>query len=86
MNIKVTVGVADRLSGANGFTLVSVTSNEPDSGLDGGDLPGDIVGWATDPAIGDRRHSTRPQLRGAGSGVLSLGTATTTALRRRSFC
>jgi hypothetical protein len=38
--IQVSVSVSDALSGPAGFTLQSVTSNEPDSGA------GDIQGWA----------------------------------------
>jgi hypothetical protein len=40
--VNTAVTVSDRLSGAAGFTLVSVTSNEPDSGL--GDIQGYVVG------------------------------------------
>jgi hypothetical protein len=32
-------------SGPNGYKLVSVTSNQPDSGLGPDDVPGDIQGW-----------------------------------------
>jgi hypothetical protein len=39
VDINVSVAVSDPLSGNAGFTLVSVTSNEPDSGA------GDIQGW-----------------------------------------
>jgi hypothetical protein len=38
--------VTDTLSGPAGFTLVSVTSNEPDNGLGDGDQPNDIQGFA----------------------------------------
>jgi hypothetical protein len=41
--VNTTVTVSDALSGAAGFTLVSVTSNEPDSGY-GGDIQGYVVG------------------------------------------
>jgi hypothetical protein len=34
-------------SGANGFTLLSVTSSQADSGLGTGDVPNDIQGWTT---------------------------------------
>ncbi|HVH70277.1 MAG TPA: hypothetical protein VNB49_04100, partial [Candidatus Dormibacteraeota bacterium] len=58
--INVSVNVSDALSGPNGFTLVSVTSNEPDSGQ------GDIQGFVTGTA------STSGQLRaqrlGSGTG------------------
>ncbi len=45
VNIQTTVEVGGGASSANGFTLVSVTSSEPDSGLDADDLPGDIQGF-----------------------------------------
>jgi hypothetical protein len=58
--INVSVNVTDSLSGSAGFTLVSVTSNEPDSGQ------GDIQGFVTGTA------STSGQLRaqrlGSGTG------------------
>lgn len=56
---NVSVNVSDALSGPGGFTLVSVTSNEPDSGQ------GDIQGFVTGTA------STSGQLRAArlGSGT-----------------
>ncbi len=60
VNIKTTVKVTDSLSGAARFQLLSVTSNEPDSGL------GDIVGWTLNAP------STSGQLRaerlGTGTG------------------
>jgi hypothetical protein len=58
--VNASVTVSDALSGPAGFTLVSVTSNEPDSGL------GDIQGFAAGTA------STSGQLRaqrlGSGNG------------------
>jgi hypothetical protein len=58
--VNVSVNVTDSLSGPAGFNLVSVTSNEPDSGL--GDIQGFVVGTP----------STSGQLRaerlGSGSG------------------
>lgn len=58
--ITVSVNVSDTLSGPNGFTLVSVSNNEPDSGQ------GDIQGFVTGTA------STSGQLRatrlGSGTG------------------
>lgn len=58
--INVSVAVSDSLSGPAGFTLNSVTSNEPDSGQ--GDIQGFVIGTA----------STNGQLRaerlGAGNG------------------
>jgi hypothetical protein len=46
-SITTTVNVTDGGSGAAGYTLVSVQSNQPDSGLGPGDLPNDIQGWTT---------------------------------------
>lgn len=64
--INVTVAVSDSLSGPAGFTLNSVTSNEPDSGQ--GDIHGFVIGTA----------STNGQLRaerlGSGDGrVYTIG-------------
>jgi probable HAF family extracellular repeat protein len=47
VDIMASVDVADSGSGADGFTLVSVTSNQADSGLGPDDLPDDIQGWDT---------------------------------------
>jgi hypothetical protein len=49
-SITTTVNVTDAGSGAAGYTLVSVQSNQPDSGLGPGDLPNDIQGWTTGTA------------------------------------
>ncbi|PYX91439.1 MAG: hypothetical protein DMG67_10130 [Acidobacteria bacterium] len=46
MPVNTTVTVSDSLSGAAGFTLISVTSSEPDSGL-GGDIQGYTAGSAS---------------------------------------
>ncbi|MCX8117170.1 MAG: hypothetical protein N3G78_04455, partial [Desulfobacterota bacterium] len=46
VNITVLLNIRDVLSGAHGFQLVSVVSNEPDNGLGDGDRPNDIQGWA----------------------------------------
>jgi len=43
--ITVSVTAVDLLSGGEGFTLSSVTSNEPDNGLGDGDTPNDIQGF-----------------------------------------
>jgi hypothetical protein len=43
--IGVDVNVSDPLAGANGFTLLSAESNEPDAGLDKKDVPNDIQGF-----------------------------------------
>ena len=49
VTITATVQVTDSSggSGANGFKLVSVASNQADSGLGTGDVPNDIQGWTT---------------------------------------
>jgi Right handed beta helix region len=50
-NITASVLVSDSGgSGANGFTLLSVTSNQADSGLGTGDVPIDIQGWTNGTA------------------------------------
>ena len=48
VNIAASVNVTDNFggSGADGFELVSVTSNQADSGLGRDDVPNDIQGWA----------------------------------------
>jgi len=46
--------------------LVSVTSNEPDSGLGTGDRPGDIQGW--EPGTGDTAGVLRAERSAQGSG------------------
>ena len=43
--VTASVSVTDTLSGSAGFSLISATSNEPDAGLGGGDLPNDIQGF-----------------------------------------
>jgi len=48
--ISVTVSVTDTGSGSAGFILISVTSDQADSGLTTEDLPNDIQGWATGTA------------------------------------
>src|SRR5215213_8622441 len=47
VNVAASVSVTDATgaSGANGFTLVSVTSNQADSGLARDDVANDIQGW-----------------------------------------
>jgi hypothetical protein len=45
VNIAANVGVTDALSGVKDFWLVSVSSNQPDSGLGPDDLPNDIQGF-----------------------------------------
>jgi hypothetical protein len=58
--VSVSVTVTDALSGPAGFTLVSVTSNEPDSGQ------GDIQGFAT--GTSSTSGQLRAQRLGSGSG------------------
>jgi hypothetical protein len=48
--ITTSVTVTDGGSGPNGFTLVSLTSNQADSGLGSDDAPNDIQGWTTNSA------------------------------------
>jgi CSLREA domain-containing protein len=45
VTITTSVSVTDSGSGANGFKLVSVASNQADSGLGTGDVPNDIQRW-----------------------------------------
>jgi len=58
--INVSVNVTDSLSGPAGFTLVSVTSNEPDSGQ--GDIQGFVAGTAS------TNGQLRAQRLGSGTG------------------
>jgi choice-of-anchor C domain-containing protein len=53
-------------SGAAGFKLVSVTSNEPDNGLGDGDTANDIQGWALGTA--DTSGQVRAERSGNGDG------------------
>jgi Bacterial Ig-like domain (group 1)/Thrombospondin type 3 repeat len=48
--ITVAVSVSDAESGPAGFTLVSVTSSQADSGLGSEDVPNDVQGWTTGTA------------------------------------
>ncbi len=49
VNVTAAVQVNDSGSwGPNGFTLVSVTSNQANSGLGTDEVPNDIQGWMTD--------------------------------------
>lgn len=58
--VNVSVNVADSLSGPAGFTLVSVTSNEPDSGQ------GDVQGFVT--GTPSTNGQLRAQRLGSGNG------------------
>jgi Bacterial Ig-like domain (group 2) len=72
VTINVSVTISDSLSGSAGFSLASVTSNEPDSGV--GDIQGFVIGTA----------STNGQLRaerlGSGTGRVYTLTYTGTDL------
>lgn len=50
VSIAVAVSVSDTGSGPDGFTLVSVTSSQADSGLTSEDISNDIQGWDTGTA------------------------------------
>ena len=52
ITVNTTVTVTDGVggSGAGGFTLVSVTSSQADSGLARDDVAGDIQGWSVGTA------------------------------------
>jgi hypothetical protein len=64
--VTVSVEVSDAGSGAAGFTLLSVTSNEPDNGLGDGDQPNDIQGF--EPGTADTTGKLRAERSGVGSG------------------
>lgn len=64
--VNVSVQVSDLLSGPDGFTLVSVISNEPDNGLGDGDTSGDIQGF--EAGTPDTNGQLRAERSGAGSG------------------
>lgn len=66
MTVNVSVVMTDSLSGAAGFTLLSVTSNEPDDGPDDGDTVNDIQGFTIGTA--DTVGKVRAERSGSGSG------------------
>jgi hypothetical protein len=69
--VTASVTVADTLSGPAGFTLVSVTSSEPDNGLGDGDTTNDIQDWTLDTP--DTSGELRAERAGNGPGrVYSL--------------
>jgi len=66
VTITVSVNLSDPGSGAAGFKLMSVTSNEPDNGLGDGDTPNDIQGWSVGTA--DISGQLRAERSGKGAG------------------
>lgn len=66
VTVTVTIAVEDGASGRNNFTLLSVTSSEPDNGLGDGDRPNDIGGW--DVGTGDTSGEVRAERSGSGGG------------------
>jgi hypothetical protein len=64
--VTAVVTVSDGGSGPAGFTLTSVTSNEPDNGLGDGDQQNDIQGFAIGAA--DTEGRLRAERSGRGSG------------------
>lgn len=66
VNVATTVNVTDNLSGPAGFTLLAVSSNEPDNGLGDGDTPNDIQGWAV--GTPDTSGQLRAERSGTGNG------------------
>ncbi len=66
VDVNAAVNVNDALSGAAGFRLVSVTSNEPDNGQGDGDETSDIQGWAV--GTPDTAGQLRAERSGTGAG------------------
>jgi hypothetical protein len=66
VTVSVSMSTADSGSGVAGFTLVSVTSNEPDNGLGDSVKPNDIQGFV--PGTADMKGMLRAERAGAGSG------------------
>lgn len=64
--VNTTVTVSDSGSGPGGFSLVSVTSNEPDEGLGDGDFPNDIQGFTV--GTPDTSGFLRAERSGKGTG------------------
>ena len=62
VTVKATVQVADNKDPNPTWKLVSVTSNEPDNGLDDGDTPNDIV------IVNDTIFKLRAERSGTGTG------------------
>jgi len=66
ITINTSVSVVDSLSGSDGFRLISVASNEQDTGLGSGDFPKDIEGFVI--GTPDTRGQLRAERSGQGSG------------------
>jgi hypothetical protein len=66
VGVTASVLATDSLSGLAGFTLVSVTSNEPDNGLGDGDQPNDIQGFVIGTA--SLTGQLRAERAGTGNG------------------
>ena len=66
VTVNVAVATSDSLSGAAGYTLLSVTSNEPDNGPDDGNTVNDIQGFEI--GTPDTRGKLRAERSGSGSG------------------
>lgn len=64
--VNTTVSVVDNTAGPAGFTLASVTSNEPDAGLGLDDVPNDIQGWTAGTA--DVEGQLRAERSDSGTG------------------
>jgi uncharacterized repeat protein (TIGR01451 family) len=60
VDVETRVHVRDALSGADGFTLVSVESSDPDDGRDGRGTDNDIQGWT--PGTPDTHGKLRAEL------------------------
>jgi hypothetical protein len=66
VTVNARVSVTDATSGPAGFELVAVSSSEPDGGVDGDDVAGDVVGWS--PGTSDVSGQLRAERSGAGRG------------------
>ena len=84
-DVTTTVTVQDADSGPAGFTLVSVTANEPDNGLGDGDTAMDIQGWAI--GTNDTAGRLRAERSGLGTGrVYTLTYEGADAARNTAQC
>jgi microsomal dipeptidase-like Zn-dependent dipeptidase len=66
VSIRTAVTVDGGLSGSSGFTLLRITSNEPDNGLGDGDTAGDIQGFVA--GTPDTDGQLRAERSGGGNG------------------